>query len=212
MLKGNNMKKSYTGMRKGLSLMEMLIAIVLFGLITSIGYIYYKNYYDTSYAAKQARVYVVVDQATQLANAYDLYSIKYGIDANTTQLLLDDKLITAIPLTQTALNDDGGVWELNTTVNLNNVGGANDVAFTFDINSTSASDDLDYCNILNRLAYRDWNTTAGADQNTSVQLWTDGNASTVSTYNQQEYFHCSVLTAGTTDKSYRFVFVKKLND
>ena len=54
------------GMRKGISLVEMLIAIVLFGVIGTISFIYYKNYYDTSFAAKKLRISVVIDQASQL--------------------------------------------------------------------------------------------------------------------------------------------------
>lgn len=207
MLQGNNMKKSYTGMRKGLSLMEMLIAIVLFGLITSIGYIYYKNYYDTSYAAKQARVYVIVDQATQLKNAFDLYSIKYGKDANETQTLVDDKLLTAVPITFPTITS--GSWDLNHSLNFDNAN-SDDAAFTMQINGTGITDadKLDYCNILNSLAYADWNTSAlrsFSDQNTSQELWFDGNATAG---NNQDYFHCS--DSGKDGSNVLFVFVTKL--
>lgn len=204
MLQGNNMKQSYTGMRKGLSLMEMLIAIVLFGLITSIGYVYYKNYYDTSYAAKQARVYVLVDQATQLKNAFDLYAIKYGTDANNTTELLNANILTGLPLVPTAITTAS--WELNTTIEMTPGGVADDKAFTLDMNATvtTIGDAEDYCNILNNLAYKDWNSsTATLDINNSLDHWHDGNLTADS---QEEYFHCARNRA---DNNLTFVFVAK---
>ncbi len=65
------MEKSYSGMRKGLSLVEMMIAIVLFGVLSTVGYKYYKNFLYTELAAKQARVAALIDPATQLSNAYE---------------------------------------------------------------------------------------------------------------------------------------------
>ncbi|MCW9067662.1 MAG: prepilin-type N-terminal cleavage/methylation domain-containing protein, partial [Sulfurimonas sp.] len=35
-------------MRKGISLMEMLVAIILLGILSSVGFTYYKNYYSTA--------------------------------------------------------------------------------------------------------------------------------------------------------------------
>lgn len=204
MSQGKNMKQSYTGMKKGLSLMEMLISIVLFGAISTIGYVYYKNYYDTSRAAKEAKMYVLVDQATQLSNAYDLYAIKYGVDANNTQELLNAGFLTGGPIVPQDFSN--GSWELNTTMTMNDTVTADDVAFTLDINTTTLADELTYCQILNGLAYKDWNSSSlMADQNTSRQLWYDGNKTSTSL---QEYFHCAKQGA---DKNLTLVFVKKLN-
>ena len=207
MSQGKNMKQSYTGMRKGLSLMEMLISIVLFGLISTIGYIYYKNYYNTSYAAKQARVYVIVDQATQLSNAFDLYQIKYGEDANNTEELLNSMILSGLPTVPESISNLP--WELNTTIIMTPGTSANDMAFTLEVNASTIADALDYCNILNNLAYKDWNTSsAWTDMNSSEELWRDGNKTAPG--NNLEFFHCANHDGDTTaDKNATFVFVVK---
>ena len=205
MSQGKNMKQSYTGMRKGLSLMEMLISIVLFGLISTIGYIYYKNYYNTSYAAKQARVYVIVDQATQLSNAFDLYQIKYGEDANNTEELLNSMILSSLPIVPESVTNLP--WELNTTIVMTPGTTANDMAFTLEVNASTTADALDYCNILNNLAYKDWNTSsAWTDMNTSQELWRDGNKTTPG--NNLEFFHCAQPLGGS-DNNATLTFVVK---
>lgn len=205
MSQGKNMKQSYTGMRKGLSLMEMLISIVLFGLISTIGYIYYKNYYNTSYAAKQARIYVIVDQATQLSNAFDLYQIKFGEDANNTTELLNSMILSGLPIVPESVTNLP--WELNTTIVMTPGTTANDMAFTLEVNASTTADALDYCNILNNLAFKDWNTSSTwSDMNTSQELWADGNKTAPG--NNLEFFHCAQPLGGA-DKNATLTFVVK---
>ena len=45
MLYKRNASKNYRGMRSGISLVEMMIAVILFGVISVVGLKYYKNYY-----------------------------------------------------------------------------------------------------------------------------------------------------------------------
>jgi len=49
------MTQNYTGMRKGISLVEMMIAIILFAALSTIGLKYYKNYINTDLQAMKAR-------------------------------------------------------------------------------------------------------------------------------------------------------------
>ena len=191
-------------MRKGISLVEMLVAIVLFGIIGTISYTYYKNYYDTSFAAKQLRVYTVVDQAAQLGNAFDLYNTKNGVDATEVQQFVDDKILTQIPVKQPFVSASG--WDLveGFTVDGNDTTG---VVFTYPVDGTGSDyDKLDYCNILNNVADKDYgldiNDTTIAETNTSYAVGTG------SPTNEMEYFHCSDANlTGTYD--YQLVFIKR---
>jgi prepilin-type N-terminal cleavage/methylation domain-containing protein len=53
MIQGSNMTRGRKGMRKGISLVEMLIAIILFGTISMISFKYAANFYDTKLASKK---------------------------------------------------------------------------------------------------------------------------------------------------------------
>ena len=100
MLQGRHMTRSQGRMRKGISLMEMLIAIILLGVISSIGYAYYKNYYNTALAAKQTKVAILVDQANQMKNMLELYKIKFGTDVTEAEglaQLVTQGFMTEIP-------------------------------------------------------------------------------------------------------------------
>ena len=152
MIHGSNMTRGQRGMRSGISLVEMLIAIVLFGVISTLGYRFYKNFYNTTLAAKQARVSTIIDQATQISNAYDLYVAKLG-EAPT--LITDLSAATVKILTQTPTP----IPEITTTgwaiKSDTSIGGtvANDITFTYVMDgSANAADKLEYCNILNNFA------------------------------------------------------------
>lgn len=72
--------KKYTGMRKGVSLVEMTIAIVLFAALAAIGLKYSKVYLNTDLQAKKARVAAATDQAAQLVQAYQIYKTELGVE------------------------------------------------------------------------------------------------------------------------------------
>jgi prepilin-type N-terminal cleavage/methylation domain-containing protein len=165
MAHGSSMTRGHKGMRSGISLVEMLIAIVLFGVISTIGYKYYKNFYDTTLAAKKARVAAIVDQATQISNAYDIYNMQKGTVPITMAALSDatTKILTQTPPAMpeistsgwkiadpTALADRVGLTLAGTTV------AANDTGFTYILDAGTAADQLEYCNILNNMANSTW--------------------------------------------------------
>ena len=201
MIHGSKVTLGQKGMRKGISLVEMLVAIILFGIIGTISYTYYKSYYDTSFAAKQIRVYTLIDQAAQLSNAFDLYNTKNSQDPTSVQDMVDDKIITEIPGQISFITTTG--WVLDTAKDINTTD-ANGTAFTYAINNTDLlpADKVDYCNILNNTAYSESNLTrTSTEQNTSVQLYAFGAATPAS---EQEFFHCDANATATT-----FTFVKR---
>ena len=168
MKQGSNMTGNRQGMRKGISLMEMLVAIILLGILSSVGFTYYKNYYDTSLAAKQIKVAIVLDQAAQLKNALELYNVKTGIDAVTTidgntstgiDLLVAQSIITSNPAPVPDMTTDGwrvstDVSDLNSTfLTTQNDTDLNDQFLTYDLDGTATgSDRQDFCNALNNIA------------------------------------------------------------
>lgn len=207
MIHTEKMTKGHKGMRKGISLVEMLVAIVLFGIIGTIGYTYYKNYYNTSYAGKQVRIYTLVEQATQLSNAYDLYLAKHGNTPEDINALVEDKILTEIPATMPGLSLTGWVLDANLSIE-HNITTKGDTAFTYamDANLTNQTK-LDYCNILNNIAYVDWNlSSTDADINDSHFFYELG---TTSGQGELEYFHCADTNDSTTsDHNFTFVFAK----
>ena len=209
MIHGSKMTSGQKGMRKGISLVEMLIAVVLFGLLGTISYTYYKNYYDISFASKQLRVYTIIDQAAQLSNAFDLYNAKYGVDANETSQFVDAKILTSTPVAQPFVTTTG--WDLEENVTVISAEGATGVVFRYAIDGTgSVQDNLDYCNILNNVAFKESNLTRTSAEQNSTETWyaqgiddaNDGNSS------EAEYFHCS---DGGGDDNLSMVFVKIAN-
>lgn len=149
------MKSLYTGKRKGISLVEMTIAVILFGLLSTIALLYYKSLFNIDLTAKKARVAALMDQAYQLSGAYDVYVAQFGVaptaqdlsDFNATNVLI----LKELPADIKEMSTVG--WELNTTTGL--PGGAVAFQFAIDLNGTSytaptglADDDL-YCAIFN---------------------------------------------------------------
>jgi prepilin-type N-terminal cleavage/methylation domain-containing protein len=223
MIQGSNMTIGHQGMKKGmrngLSLMEMLISIVLFGLLSTMSFKYYKNYYDTSFAAKQARIYVIIDQAGQLNNAFELYTTKNGKDPEDVNALVQDKILTAIPVTQPLISNEGWVLDLNRSVSTwgSTVGvtstaynaddNGSDVVFYLSMADGNASnpDKMDYCNILTNAADTTWEmNNTRAETNTSNEHFRAGRTA----------FFCDVNT--TTDRAnennatLRLTFVTRL--
>jgi hypothetical protein len=166
------MLHGHKGMRKGISLVEMLTAIILFGLISVISYNYYKNYYDTTFAAKQTRVYAIIDQGTQISNAYDLYSSKMGVAPTTISQIVDQHILSKVPDLQKELTTTGWVLDGNITTD-NNATNGNVVGFNYVLNGTMTQQDrVDYCNILNNAAKSDYNLST-----TAANIKTDTNSS-----------------------------------
>jgi prepilin-type N-terminal cleavage/methylation domain-containing protein len=203
-------------MRKGISLMEMLVAIILLGILSSVGYNYYKNYFDTSLSAKQIKVSVLIEQAAQLKNALELYKVKFGADVNTTQGLNElavQSIITEVPAAIPDMSDQG--WILNTggmdidSTLITALGGTTlaDQVITYDLNGTTTAiaDLMDYCNALNNIAsngvtnYAVSHTTLAAD---------DVNTSATKVSNTFFCWDQDQLTA--TENDLQFLFITKI--
>ena len=184
MTQGSNMTRSHQGMKKsmrnGLSLIEMLISIVLFGLLSTASFKYYKNYYNTSFAAKQARIYIIIDQAGQLSNAFELYTTKNGQDPADVNALVSDRLLTAVPTTQTLISTTGWVLDTNASVSsdTNDTNGTiKDVVFYMSMADGTASDadKLDYCNILTNAADTNWELNSSLTAQLTAKAQYDAN-------------------------------------
>lgn len=151
------MAQNYSGMRKGISLVEMMIAVILFGVISVVGFKYYKNYYNTDLAAKKARVAALMDQATQLSNAYDVYTAQFGTAPTTIANLTANnaKILTAIPTPITEIGVAGWVLDAATDYTGAVAPGtvATDIAFTYTIDNPGAGkvDNEEYCALFNNM-------------------------------------------------------------
>ncbi len=155
MIQGSSMTRDQKGMRKGISLVEMLIAIVLFGVLAVMTFKYVKVFYETELATKQARIAALIEQGTQLSNAYDIYAIKFGA-APATLAILSDPAVQILTQTPTAITEinSAGTWLYSEVANLTSgglgaVAGGTDTAYYFDLAATD--DGAEYCAILNSL-------------------------------------------------------------
>jgi Tfp pilus assembly protein PilE len=206
--------RGHRGMRSGISLVEMMIAVFLFGVITTIGFKYYKNYYDVTLASKQALVGTLVDQARQLSNAYDLYEVKKGTAPGAISDLYaeDIKIITAKPdpIEEITLSTDG--WELVNSLDLNDAN-ANDTAFIYKVTATtldSADKRRQYCNVLNNVADSDWSFDALADHgNSGVAVETIGTSQEM--YAKTAWKFKDVMCYTPDNSAFTFVFVKDID-
>lgn len=210
MVHGSSARNSFKGMRKGISLIEMLMAIVLLGLLGVISYNYYKVYYDTSFAAKQARIYVIIDQAQQLSNAHDLYELKNALVPTTIAIMVTDKQLTKVPDPIPEVTNSGWVLRTPTAatkIDLDaSVTADNDIAFTYDVNSTTSSiqDKLDYCNILSNTFMSSWSLSATDAAVVAIGLTPAAAYASVALSNDA---FCYASAAST----YRLVFVKRVD-
>jgi len=147
-----------SGMRKGISLVEMMIAIILFGVLSIVGYKYYKSFYNTDLTSKKARVAALIDQATQLSNGYDIYKAQFGKapTAIGDLTVANVKILTAIP---TKISEIGSAdWTLDIATDYTGAVGtatvAVDPAFVFTVNAEPAAtstDNEEYCAIFNNM-------------------------------------------------------------
>ena len=147
------MTQNYTGMRKGISLVEMMIAIILFAALSTVGLKYYKNYINTDIQAMKARVAAAMEQGTQLMSAYKLYTTQYGALTAITDLNASTtKILTDIPAKITEMSTAGWTYTVDT-----NGTGIHTFSMVLDAN-TSLTSDEQYCAIWNK------------EYNTSVEL------------------------------------------
>lgn len=154
-----NMVHPYNGKRKGISLVEMTIAVILFGVLSTIAMLYYKSLFNIDLTAKKARVAALMDQGYQLSGAYDVYTAQFGTaptaltDLNATTAMI----LTELPIRIREMSTLG--WELNVSTGIAGTSGKA-LQFTIDLNGTvsPATDDDLYCAIFNH------------ELNTSVEL------------------------------------------
>lgn len=144
------MKKPYNGMRKGISLVEMTIAVILFAVLSTIAMLYYKSLFNIDLTAKKARIASLMDQGYQLSGAYDVYVAQTGVapsqvnlsDFNASNILI----LKSLPRNIREMTTTG--WELNISA----AAGRPAFQFAIDLNGTgwsSLSDDDFYCAIFN---------------------------------------------------------------
>jgi type II secretory pathway pseudopilin PulG len=139
-------------MRKGISLVEMVIAIILFAALATIGLKYSKNYINTDLQAMKARAAALTEQASQLTQAYAIYTAEVGAsptaitDLNGSAQILHTLPTPITEITKSATNTYG--WDLNTSTGFTN---GPTVAFTYVIDkNASEKSDEQYCQIFNR--------------------------------------------------------------
>lgn len=144
---------TYTGKRKGISLVEMTIAVILFAILSTIALMYYRSLFNIDLTAKKARVAALMDQAYQLSGAYDIFIAQEGVapsvnnlsEFNATNVLI----LRSLPRNIREMTSTG--WELNTSITAV-LNGRPGFLFPIDLNSTSyttLSDDDLYCAIYN---------------------------------------------------------------
>ena len=154
------MTQNYTGMRKGISLVEMMIAIILFAALSTIGLKYYKNYINTDLQAMKARNAAAMEEASQLTAGYKLFTTQYGTLTVITDLNgTTPSILTSIPLKITEMTTVG--WDYNASIDGN---GLKAFHMPLDANSTLSSDEQ-YCALWNKEfnASVELNVTAGQD-------------------------------------------------
>jgi prepilin-type N-terminal cleavage/methylation domain-containing protein len=170
------MTQAHMGMRKGISLVEMIIAIVLFAALSAIGLKYAKNYLNTDLQAKKARVAALSDQASQLVQAYTVYKSETGLEPSSiNDLNGSSSILYSIPTQITEMSTHG--WNFMSDYN-----GSGKSAFYFviDLNGTTSgtTSDEQYCALFNRefntsteLNVTDGQTFGITDANTTKETW-----------------------------------------
>ena len=139
------MTQAYTGMRRGISLVEMMIAVILFAALATIGLKYSKLFINTDLQALKARAAAAMEQGTQLTSAYKLFTTQYGPlstinDLNATAT----PVMTALPNRIVEMSKLG--WDYNSSTG---AGTGKGFTMKIDANQTALSD-ATYCAIWNR--------------------------------------------------------------
>jgi prepilin-type N-terminal cleavage/methylation domain-containing protein len=135
----------YTGMRKGISLVEMMIAVILFAILATVGLKYNKNYINTELQGMKARTAAAMEQASQLTQAYKLFKVQYGTPSSIYDLNATlTPILTSIPAPVREMSLLG--WDLNTST-----GFGSGHAFHMNLDgNTSAIQAAQYCALWNR--------------------------------------------------------------
>jgi prepilin-type N-terminal cleavage/methylation domain-containing protein len=162
----NNIKGNFSNkkMRKGLSLVEMMIAVILFGVMSMVGFKYYKSFYNSGDITKKTNLGAVVDQASQLSNAYDIYEIQVGVSPSKIEDLVASNIqvMSSIPEGIEAMTGDSNAsvsWKLVRTADVD--GSANDVAFVYPLGTTD--DQRKYCQLFNNIVNNTLSTSAAIE-------------------------------------------------
>jgi len=207
------MVQKRNGMRNGISLVEMMIAIIIFGVISAAGYKYYKNYYDIGLASKQTLMSIVVDQGTQLSNAYDIYETKKGVAPTDIAFLsaADVRIIKETPAAIPEVSDTG--WAIKTDLELDKgTTATNDIAFTYTIDASglSTEEKIAYCNVINNIAASAWDYNATSD---SASTANDEEKITKSEemYDKSTWNFKNIMCYTPDDSAFTVAFVKKVN-
>jgi len=145
---------SNRGMRKGLSLIEMMIAVILFGVMSMVGFKYYKSFYNSGDITKKTNLGAIVDQASQLSNAYDIYEIQVGeAPLKINDLIADNvQVLSEIPEGIESMTGDANAsntWKLVTLAKINNADATDDIAFIYPLGATANHDK--YCQLFNNI-------------------------------------------------------------
>lgn len=142
------MTQKYTGMRKGISLVEMTIAIVLFAVLAAVGLKYSKVFLNTDLQAKKARVAAATDQAGQLVQAYQIYKTEVGVEPTSiNDFNGSSSILTKWPTKITEMSTNG--WELNTSTGLAGTGVAFQMKLDKNVSTTDKIDAI-HCAVFNR--------------------------------------------------------------
>jgi Tfp pilus assembly protein PilE len=169
----------YNGKRKGISLVEMTIAVILFGLLSAIALFYYRSLFNIDLTAKKARVAALMNQAYQLSGAYDIFIAQEGVTPSLTDLsdlnASNVLILKSLPKDIREMTSTG--WELNLTA----VAGRPTLLFPIDLNGstyTTLPDDDLYCAIFNHEINRSielnaTNNTSQGDKDTNYARYGD---------------------------------------
>ncbi len=204
-----------SGMRKGISLVEMMIAIVLLGVLSVIGYKYYKNFFDTDLVAKKARMATVVDQASQLSSAYDVYQQQFGTAPDVIAKLTDAnvQILKTLPTMPSSITATG--WTLNVG-DVDGAGAATDSVFVLPLDGTATTaDKKKYCRVFNNMmintkSLTDESSYANADGSVPLLIPTAVTGMYALYTNAFCVDETAASTLGTVT-GLKIVFVKQLN-
>jgi len=203
-------QKKYARMRNGISIVEMMIAVVLFGLLSTIGFKYAKNFYDISLTSKQALVSSIIEQATQVSNAYDIYETKVGEPPLDVAKLSDKdlRILTSTPARIKVLSTTG--WELNNSIDIDGNGGNNDIALVYKIDAPATDIEKQmYCNVLNNIANPTWDYNASYNSTDTTDKEEINSPSGM--YNKTIADFKKLMCFGTDASTMVFAFVKQIN-
>ena len=205
-------RRNYRGMRSGLSIVEMMVAVILFGVISTIGYKYSKNFYDVTLASKQTLVSAVVDQATQISNAYDLYEIKTGAAPTDIDDLSNQEVRilkeTPAPVLEITADSDG--WKIE-KIALDDDDATDDPAFIYKVSASGLDADKkqEYCNVLNNIIASKWDLNASSNSGSSGTTdETIGLAKEMYAKTEWSFKHIMCFT-NDADDEFTFAFIKK---